>query len=323
MSLPPTSKVDKPTPPELSGSQPSPSSVTPSLTRLEALKAVIATAPERAGTLVVQGGEGAPHEERVLTPCGMRPISKVHRIPPGGRLAHVGREVHIIDAESNVIHKTVPGDSVARLPEARGWITDASWYYNKSLPPIQDFITTWTVPPNPATHNNQTIFLFNSIEPASFNAIVQPVLQWGPSYVGGGAYWSIASWYLVGSTTYVTSLTKVNVGDSLTGVIDLTSYSGTSFNYRCYFAYFGNSLLQVTGASELLWATETLESYGVTQSSDYPAGTTLFHSIYLWLKDNTYPSLSWSIVNDLTDGLSTTVNVNGPYDGKVTIHYPT
>lgn len=322
MSLSPTSNVDRPTPPELSESQPPSSSPTSSLAHSEALKAAIDAAPERAGTLVVQGGEGALAEETVLTPFGRRPISKVHRIPVGGRLAHVGKEIHLIDANDDVIHRAHPGDSIPRVPQASGWITYASWYYNKTSPPIKDFITTWTVPPNPATNHGQTLFLFNSIEPASFNAIIQPVLQWGPSYAGGGPHWSVASWYLVGSSTYVTSLTNVSVGASLEGVIDLTSYSGTSFNYRSYFAYIGNSLLTVTNAAELQWATETLESYGVTQNSDYPKGSTPFDSIYLWLNDNTYPSLSWSTVNDVTDGLSTTVEKNGPYNGEVTVHYP-
>jgi hypothetical protein len=120
MSLSSTANVSRPTPPELSGSQPAPSSVTSSLSHQEALKAAIAAAPERPQTLVVQGGEGAPPEEMVLTPIGMRPISKVHRVPEGGRLAHVGNELHLIDANDNVIHKAVPGDSVPRDPEQSG-----------------------------------------------------------------------------------------------------------------------------------------------------------------------------------------------------------
>jgi hypothetical protein len=286
------------------------------------LKAAIATAGESAQTLVAQGGEGALAEEKVLTPGGMRPISQVHRIPEGGRLAHVGKELHLIDADGNVIHKTVPGDSVPHVPEQSGWITYANWFDNSTPPPIKDFISTWPVPPNPVTNDGQTIFLFNAIEPASFNAILQPVLQWGPSYAGGGAYWTVASWYLVGSAVYVTSLTKVNVGQSLEGVINYTGQSGTSFNYTCYFVGIGASFLTVTGAAELVWATETLESYSVTKSSDYPSGSTPFTSIYLWRTDNTYPPLSWSTVNDIADGLSTTVNVNGPYNGKVTVNYP-
>ena len=316
-----TANVTRPTPPKLSGSQPAASSVTPSHSHKEALKAAFGAAP--AQTLVAQGGEGARPEEMVLTPVGMRPISKVHRIPEGGRLAHVGNELHLIDANDNVIHKAVPGHSVPRVPEKSKWITYASWYDNSTPPPIKDFITTWTVPPNPATNDGQTIFLFNSIEPASFNDILQPVLQWGPSYAGGGAHWSVASWYLVGSAVYVTSLTNVSVGRSLEGVINLTSYSGTSFNYTCYFVGIQASYLVVTGAAELVWATETLEPYGVTKSSDYPSGRTPFSSIYLWRADNTYPPLSWSVVNDIADGLSTTVNVNGPYNGEVTIKYPT
>lgn len=304
--------VDRPQPPSGSPTQ--------SLTHPDALKAAIAADPVAANPLVVQAAGGAPAEQMVLTPHGKRPISQVHQIPEGGRVAHVGDEIHLIDANNNVIHKATPGNSKPRVPEASGWITYASWYYN-GAPPIQDFITTWTVPPNPATNNGQTLFLFNSIEPASFNAIVQPVLQWGGSAAGGGAYWGIASWYLVGSQVYHTAVTPVSVGQSLEGVINLTSYSGSSFNYTTYFVGIGASFLNVTNAAQLVWATLTLESYGVAQVSNYPAGNTVFNNVYLWLQNNTYPSLTWSVVNDLTDGLYTTVNRNGPYNAEVTISY--
>lgn len=62
--------------------------------------------------------------------------------------------------------------------------------------PISSFATTWKVPAAPTTNHQQTIFLFNSIEPASGNAILQPVLQYGPSAAGGGSYWAVASWYV-------------------------------------------------------------------------------------------------------------------------------
>jgi len=265
---------------------------------------------------------GTQSEETVLTPAGKRPISKVHSIPKGGRLAHVGDEIHLLDANDNVIFKAVPGTSKTRDPDESGWVTYAYWIYDDSVP-IDTFLTTWVVPPNPITDNGQTIFLFNSIEPSGGNAILQPVLQWGPSALGGGSYWSIASWYLIGDeVAFATSLTEVSVGDSLEGAIKLTSYSGTSFDYKSSFAGISDSLLTVTGASELVYVTETLEAYSVTGSSDYPTGSTPFTDINLFLTDSTFPSLSWTTHDDATDGLTTTVDVDGSQDGQVTVHYP-
>jgi hypothetical protein len=260
-------------------------------------------------------------EETVLTPVGNRPISKVHRIPLGGRLAHVGNEIHLIDRYNNVINKVIPEDTKPRVPEETGWVAFAYWYYDGS-PPIQDFRTTWTVPPNPTTNNGQTVFLFNSIEPANFHAIIQPVLQWGPSAAGGGTYWSIAGWYLIGDVAFSTSLSDVSVGDSLEAVISLTAYSDTSFDYQCSFSGISGTLLKVTGVPELVYATETLEAYSIVESSDYPTGSTSFNNIFLTLTDSTFPTLAWSTSSDADNGLTTTVDIDGSNDGEVTVHYP-
>jgi len=74
-----------------------------------------------------------------LAPCGMLPISKVHRIPQGGRRPHVGNAIRLIDVSDKVIHNATLRDSVP-------------------------------APPDPTNDDGQTIFyLFKSIEPASFN----------------------------------------------------------------------------------------------------------------------------------------------------------
>ena len=81
-------------------------------------------------------------------------------------------------------------------PITDGWIVFSGWT-NASANPISYFKTQWTVPPAPASNNDQTVFLFNGIE--SFNAdifILQPVLQWGPSHAGGGSFWSIRNWFM-------------------------------------------------------------------------------------------------------------------------------
>ncbi|KAF8319999.1 hypothetical protein DL93DRAFT_1920695 [Clavulina sp. PMI_390] len=258
----------------------------------------------------------------VVTPVGLRPAEHVHEVPSGGSIKHVGNAVHLLDAAGKVLHIAHKNASVSTTKRFEtGWTAYTGWYNSDSSNPIENFVTSWTVPPAPQTNNGQTVFLFNSIEPSDFSAILQPVVQYGGSAAGGGAYWSIASWYVGSSGTYYTKLYNVNVGDELTGVIHLDSQSGSSFNYTSSFSNIpAAGALALTGSSELVWATETLECYSITAASDYPAGTTVFNNIQLTGKNGALP-LSWDVTSDSADGVTATVNVDGPTNGVVTIKY--
>ncbi|KAJ7478351.1 hypothetical protein FB451DRAFT_1396133 [Mycena latifolia] len=269
----------------------------------------------------------APVEDKVLMPGGYRARANFQAVPTGGRIAHVGGKIHLFDETGTVVHvaSPLPAASASKpvtalLPEETGWVTYASWM-NTADSPIATFTTTWTVPDVPATQNDQTIFLFNSIEPASFDGIMQPVLQYGPSAAGGGAFWAAATWYLVGDQTYFTPLVPVEVGQTLNGLIELVGTNGSTFNYRAEFTNIPKTALQIDGGEELAWATETLEAYAVTGPSDYPAGSTVFSGINLELVGGETPAVTWDVVNDETDGLSTTIDVDGPTDAQLTIQY--
>ncbi|KAF8322687.1 hypothetical protein DL93DRAFT_2093265 [Clavulina sp. PMI_390] len=271
----------------------------------------------------------APGAQSVLTPYGQRPSANVHAVPEGGEVRHVGDEVHLVDATGNVLHvaqndgtkvraqPTPASDAAEAL--ATGWIAYASWS-NTGSSPISSFTTTWKVPAIPAKDDGQTLFTFNSIEPASGNAILQPVLQYGPSAAGGGKYYAVASWYLVGSNTYYTTPVKVAVGDTLDGKITLTSSSGSSYNYNSVFTNISGTSLAAKGSAELTWATETLEVYSIASTSDFPTGSTVFSSINLKTKAGT-PSVTWSAKSSSADGVTTTVNTQGATNAKITIKY--
>lgn len=204
-------------------------------------------------------------------------------------------------------------------PLQTGWVAYADWT-NTGSSPISSFTTTWTVPAAPTSNHGQTVFLFNSIEPASGNAILQPVLQYGPSAAGGGTYWAVASWYLVGSQTYYTTPVRTSAGATLNGVITLTSVSGSKYNYVTSFSNVSGTSLTATGSAQLVWATETLEAYAVSSISDYPAGSTVFSNINIQTSAGT-PAVTWSAVSDSADGLKTTVNTQGATNAKITIAY--
>lgn len=70
------------------------------------------------------------------------------------------------DSDSPATNRTDPAQS--------GWVAYAYWY-NTAPAAIRSFTTSWKVPANPPANHGQLLYLFNSIEPASYNAILQPV----------------------------------------------------------------------------------------------------------------------------------------------------
>ena len=267
-------------------------------------------------------------DDLVLTPGGLRHASKVHFVPPGhqvrrreGRLETVSQAGAVIaDHGPAPVHPRgrplmphqVTGPSVAaeRAPAlGSGWITYASWS-NDTGTPVSRFTTTWTVPPAPATHNGQTIFLFNGIQNSSM--IYQPVLQWGPSAAGGGERWSVASWYADGQdgTSFYSSLVDVNAGDVITGVMTLTGQSAAGFGYDCQFTAIAGTDLTIQDVEELTWCIETLEAYAVSAASDYPETAFTAMSGIGIDTGASHPAFTWSITNMVTDTGQHTLAVN-------------
>ncbi|KAJ7094122.1 hypothetical protein C8R44DRAFT_890488 [Mycena epipterygia] len=261
-----------------------------------------------------------PLSTTVLTPGGYH---NLHEVPAGGRIVHVGAEIHVINVNGELIDIAFPGPTTtaaAPQPEATGWVAFASWN-NKNPSPISSFNTTWTVPPAPATENGQVIFLFNSIEPSAEDAILQPVLQWGRSAAGGGNYWSIESWCMYPRQKFYTPLEQVEVGQTLIGSISLVGQNGSNYTYNSQFDNRAGTWLTVNSTAQLTWATETPEVYGVTNASDFPAGSTEFSGINLALLSEDVPTVVWHASSNAADNVSTTVNMDGATDAKITIAY--
>lgn len=252
----------------------------------------------------------------------------------GGSIHHIGNEIHLLDHAGKVVH-VAKHDKAKVRPHSRrdsnanaesnsnaiskredtGWVAYASWY-NHGDAPVNYFATTWRVPGIPSTDHSQVVFLFNSIEPASEDAILQPVVQYGVSAAGGGSYYAVASWYVAGSSSYYSKLVTVQPGDLLIGVMNLLQNNGDgTYNYLSQFTNVPGSALQLNKSPELVWCTETLEAYGVTERSDYPPGATIFSQINLQTHEGT-PDMSWNTKSDIPDTLVTTVNVDGASGGS-------
>jgi hypothetical protein len=149
------------------------------------------------------------------------------------------------------------------------------------------------------------------------------VLQWGTSAAGGGAYWSVASWYVAsGGQAFYTNLVRVNTGTKLQGVMTQTGASGAHYNYSSTFHGIANTTLPVNNIALLHWANETLECYGLTKCSDLPAATdTAMEGIEVGIA-STHPALKWTPVNAVTNcGQHTVIASNANPNGKAELYY--
>ncbi|KAJ7672040.1 hypothetical protein B0H17DRAFT_1141324, partial [Mycena rosella] len=63
----------------------------------------------------------APSSDTVLTPVGYRASNTFHLIPEGGRVAHVGSDIHIFDKKGNVVEIATPTTSTA-APVESNWL---------------------------------------------------------------------------------------------------------------------------------------------------------------------------------------------------------
>jgi hypothetical protein len=254
--------------------------------------------------------------ELVLTPGGLRPRSLVHKVEAGTILDGSGARLRKLHPSGRVLNDfgimpiRPPGRPLMphnivhpaeREPAfGSGWITYGSWTNNTGAP-VSLFSTNWVVPPAPATQSGQTIFLFNGIQNSSM--IYQPVLQWGQSAAGGGNYWAVASWYAdgQGGPAFYSQLVQVNPGDVLIGVMTLTGQSPSGFSYNCEFRGIANTGLPVQNIEELTWLIETLECYGITGCSDYPATNKTAMSAIRIENGKAIASVGWSVTNSVTD----------------------
>ncbi|KAJ7110684.1 hypothetical protein C8R44DRAFT_800453 [Mycena epipterygia] len=277
--------------------------------------------------LLIPNALAVPVATSVLTPGGYRPNNTIHEVPVGGRIAHIGSDIHVLDASGVIIHVASPtsGEPAAAVvprQEETGWVAYAFWLQSDSSDPIASLSTSWTVPPVPTTEHGQTIFLFNSLEPSGgVSAILQPVLQYGPSGAGGGDFWAVASWYVVDGQTFFTSLVPVEVGQPLDGLVSLLGQNGSTYEYSSQFTNIAGTNLAINTTQQFTFATETLEVYAVTESSDFPAGSTVLSGINLVLESGVVPDVVWDTSSSVEDGVSATVNVDGATNAEITIAY--
>jgi hypothetical protein len=271
---------------------------------------------------VLRAQDATSSSKQVLTPWGYRDSANFHEIPDGYDLA-IMPDGHVQLANPTTgdhIDFEKPATAAVKPLPDNGWQTDANWYNSGDT--VTSFTTTWKVPPAPSNYDGQTLFQFNSIEPASFDSILQPVLQYGQSADGGGEYWAVASWYVTGSQAFASKLTAVKTGKSLTGVIKLLSDKNSLAKYSCEFTGIGKSKFTIKNIPPLVWLTETLEVYSVDVCTDYPnTAFSEMSKIDVKIKNKTAPA-TWSISDGETGcNVQTTVVTQGGKNAAVDIYY--
>ncbi|HWL88742.1 MAG TPA: hypothetical protein VNO21_23225 [Polyangiaceae bacterium] len=171
---------------------------------------------------------------------------------------------------------SMPDSADAVAPTDNGWTEDANWTSPASL---KLFSAQFHVPAAPHSYTGQTIFLFPALEDTAGTAIIQPVLQYGPSGAGGGNYWAIASWFggaPWGNHYYHTGLRRVSTGEVISGSMYNT---GKCHPPVCSWGISmhdskNTSNLTIYADSRLSWRWifgGTVEVYGINSCAKYPA----------------------------------------------------
>jgi len=176
---------------------------------------------------------------------------------------------------------SLPGSAV--IPNNSGWVEVASDHMDlKSGQNITSVSGAWVVPSIPANYEGQTLFVWNGVSDDTQAALLQPVLQLGPSHAGTCANcWGIASWALFPNGTFNTPLfTGVNPGDTIVGKTSATQNGGTlNWKITATDTTIGLESEQDvwTTGYKFSWAWgAVLEAWNVNVSncSDFPGGAT-------------------------------------------------
>jgi len=247
-------------------------------------------------------------EDYVITPFGYFHPSCVQMVAEGHMLLADGRIQHpdgAIDAAPVCFypHFTSTGLMLPvdvkelrgiHAPTISGWLESVSATTTSSYGKI---VGTWKVPPAPTSNDGQLLYFFPGFEDINnVISIVQPVMQWGVGYAGGGAYWLVASWNCcINGMTWYSPLLDVNVGDTIRGSIVPTCKPGTincpTWNVVSADVTTGTkTTLAKTSADGQVWNWAfgaVSEDYGVMKCSDFPANYGLTFTVQLYDQNGT------------------------------------
>lgn len=239
--------------------------------------------------------------EFVATPFGWFHPSCVRELADGNTLLADGRVQRANGTTEAARHcsyphytaggTAVPADLEAgaiRPPTIDGWLESVSATTTGSFSKLT---STWVVPPEPTTDNGQLLYFFPGFEDINnVISILQPVMQWGVGFAGGGPYWAAASWNCcISGTTWHSRLINLNVGDAIAGTISSTCGPGPScptWNVVTKDKTTGEmTTLARTPADGQVWDWvfgAVSEPYGVVACTDFPDNSGLTFTVHVY-----------------------------------------
>jgi len=148
----------------------------------------------------------------------------IHSLPDGAFVQQLNKTHLKVIGKNGRSKVLAPCKHTPRVPGAMkgGWKAYTS-YYNTG---ITSLYGEWRVPPAPPGNAAQLssgpqptlLYYWNGLETPRGTQVIQPVLQWGFSGAGGGAFWSVASWWVgPGNRALHTKAFQVNPGDVIAG----------------------------------------------------------------------------------------------------------
>lgn len=268
----------------------------------------------------------------VFPPGGPRRRSRMRRVRPS-ETVRFSAEAGLRLPSLRLRRSDAPGP-----PDHANWIAYAGWL-NTTGNPVSQFVSTWTVPPAPDDQASQLLYLFNGMQTADGQIIVQPVLQWGDHGADddgvnrSGPFWTAASWIVGGpyGSAMHSHHVPVSPGDILVGAINLTDQSPNGFVYSCEFQGLPDTQFSTDAMAELVWCVETLEAYelqgnqrppyDLNAASEYPTGSVTFTDIAI-TTSAPGPSGQWSkhlLVSQNGENIS--ISTNSTSAGEIVITF--
>jgi hypothetical protein len=206
----------------------------------------------------------SPPPDYVRVPGGLAHASCVHALPP----AQLLRQAALTPCAHPPLRASGGHGSAWKA-----WVQASA--PGSGAAAVTALNSTWRVPSAPqGGDEGQVLFFWNGIEPADTSAVLQPVLQWGPSAAGGGAFWAYSAWYVSAAHgSYFSPLVQVAPGDSVLGTCAFDAAAGA---WAIAAAAPGHdaSVLRFAPVPGAPWSTayHVLEAYGVgADCSAYPA----------------------------------------------------
>ncbi|KAJ7513254.1 hypothetical protein B0H11DRAFT_2268169 [Mycena galericulata] len=261
--------------------------------------------------------------------------------PSGSRVKPVGRNMEVFAPNGTLIHtfeNVIPTNLKTKRASSqpiRRQDLSATAAYAEFGPTdvIQSFNTTFVVPPAPTTFESQIIFLSANVQPLDANGVpfgnLRAALQYGGSSVQGGPFWTYAIQLEVPPFGFL-QVTNIGANPDL----DVGQHIISTLVYDAEFSddgifWYIASFDNVTDAPtlEVGWqvppqiAALELEVEGVSQASDYPAGSFVFEQVNLNLTTGP-PTISWNTSVDPTTNVEVTVDVDGSENAQISIVFP-